>query len=306
MTLRYRVCIGSQRPQVMQVAQDATFGELREEIARMAAADASDTHISFGFPPQEITDIADDTRLADTDLARGGNLKHQQQSQQQSQQQPGQGPLLWRPHPLRVSVPADNSCLFRTLVFLLDCPPGGMAAIADDNIMTMRLMVASLVQSDPDRFTSAVLGKPVDEYLAWITDSSHWGGYIELTAIARAFATTILAIDIQTLRVDEYSGGEDAQCCYVLYDGIHYDPLVIANTDDGNEEMMTKLFARTDTETYEAMVAFARELHDLRQFTNVQDFALMCLDCQKGLRGQEEAREHSQLTGHINFCEVES
>ena len=367
MAIKFRIMVEAKAPQVVSVADDATFEDLQRTIATSVLGMSSETdaplpehmRILFGFPPREITDIPATAQLSTTDLARGGSLRVKtgdtttQHAPTTAATTSGQAtteattgatteaaatvttatasPLSTstpvarggsqqhaatpKPHPLRVTVPADNSCLFRSIIFLADCPPGGMSAITDDEVMTMRLLVASLIQSDPDRFNEAVLGRPVQEYLAWITDSSHWGGYIELTALARALRVTIRAIDVKTLRTEEYVGVEGCdECCYVLYDGVHYDPLVMAmpgqgggvvgGGQDGDEAHMVKQFSCMDEETKGAMLAFARELHELRQFTDVNDFALMCLDCSKGLKGQEEARLHSMQTGHINFCET--
>lgn len=287
--------------------------------------------ILFGFPPRVLNDIPMEAVLENSQLSGGGNLivRLKPATVNSSCDEKSLDAVLERKcssedvtclddvtteskspswsaeHVLKLEVPADNSCLFRSLIFLLDCPVGGIKAITESDILNMRLLAASLVQSNPDLFSDAVLGMPVAKYCQWITDTSKWGGYIELTAVAHAYNVTIFAIDIRSLRVEEYNGGGACdKCCYVIYNGIHYDPLVIAN-NQYRECEMKKLFSCTDKKTYAVMQDFAHELHSLRQFTNVEDFALMCLDCHKGLIGQKQAREHSQETGHYNFCEVE-
>ena len=45
------------------------------------------------------------------------------------------------------------------------------------------------------------------------------------------------------------------------------------------------------------------EAHRARQFTDVANFSLRCLVCQKGLKGESEAVAHAKATGHQNFGE---
>lgn len=48
----------------------------------------------------------------------------------------------------------------------------------------------------------------------------------------------------------------------------------------------------------------AREARSSRQFTDVQKFTLMCIDCKIRLNGQAAAQQHAKDTGHTNFGEV--
>ena len=48
----------------------------------------------------------------------------------------------------------------------------------------------------------------------------------------------------------------------------------------------------------------ASDAKQKRQFTDVLNFTIRCLICQKALKGQEEAQEHAKNTGHINFGEA--
>ena len=52
-------------------------------------------------------------------------------------------------------------------------------------------------------------------------------------------------------------------------------------------------------------VVTAVDLQSQRQFTDTQNFSLMCGVCYKGLKGEDEAREHAKQTGHINFQEYD-
>lgn len=46
-----------------------------------------------------------------------------------------------------------------------------------------------------------------------------------------------------------------------------------------------------------------KECQRQRQFTDMANFTLRCGVCQCGIKGEKEAREHAQATGHQNFQE---
>lgn len=41
-------------------------------------------------------------------------------------------------------------------------------------------VIAATVASDPTKYSEAFLGKPNEEYCAWILDSEKWGGMFQL------------------------------------------------------------------------------------------------------------------------------
>lgn len=43
--------------------------------------------------------------------------------------------------------------------------------------------------------------------------------------------------------------------------------------------------------------------HAARQFTDTANFTLRCGVCQIGLKGEKEAAQHAQATGHTRFAE---
>ena len=49
-----------------------------------------------------------------------------------------------------------------------------------------RVQVARRILADPVTFNDAILGKPMEEYAAWIQKDESWGGAIELTILAAA------------------------------------------------------------------------------------------------------------------------
>jgi len=195
-------------------------------------------------------------------------------------------------------VPADNSCLFTSVHYVVE---GGVyePACAPE----MRGLIAQIVASDPAAYCEAVLGKTNEEYCAWIRRDDTWGGAIEVSILSKFYQCEICVVDTQTVRVDRF--GEDAgynKRVLLIYDGIHYDPL--QKTLAGSDAPPQTVFSTFDDVTLAQALELADEARRKRQFTDVNRFALRCMVCQEGLVGQKEARQHAKETGHTNFGEV--
>uniref|UniRef100_A0A2R5LG25 Ubiquitin thioesterase OTU n=1 Tax=Ornithodoros turicata TaxID=34597 RepID=A0A2R5LG25_9ACAR len=199
---------------------------------------------------------------------------------------------------LRRVVPADNSCLFMSVYFALsggDYDPAAGAAL--------RQVIADTVAGDCHTYNEAFLGRPNREYCTWILNEEHWGGAIELSILSRYYMLEIVAVDAQNVRLHRF--GEDAgysSRILLLYDGIHYDPLLLESLDPSQPPRT--LFSTADDSVLTMALEVAREAKASRQYTDVQNFTLRCLACDVGLVGQEQARKHAAETGHVRFGEV--
>uniref|UniRef100_A0A8C0ZGN4 Ubiquitin thioesterase OTU n=1 Tax=Cyanistes caeruleus TaxID=156563 RepID=A0A8C0ZGN4_CYACU len=209
-------------------------------------------------------------------------------------------------HPVREAVPvlarrvvpADNSCLFTSVSYVVE---GG---VYDPGCAPeMRNLIAQIVASDPESYCEAVLGKTNREYCDWIRREETWGGAIEVSILSKFYQCEICVVDTQTVRIDRF--GEDAgysKRVLLIYDGIHYDPL--ERRVPGSDIPPQTIFPSSDDVVLAQALELADEARRKRQFTDVNRFALRCMVCQKGLTGQLEAREHAKETGHTNFGEV--
>ncbi|XP_030899712.2 ubiquitin thioesterase OTU1 isoform X2 [Melopsittacus undulatus] len=195
-------------------------------------------------------------------------------------------------------VPADNSCLFTSVYYVVE---GG---VYDPGCAPeMRSLIAQIVASDPESYCEAVLGKTNREYCDWIRREETWGGAIEVSILSKFYQCEICVVDTQTVRIDRF--GEDAgytKRVLLIYDGIHYDPLE-RKIPDSDIPPQT-IFSTSDDIVLAQALELADEARRKRQFTDVNHFTLRCMVCQKGLTGQVEAREHAKETGHTNFGEV--
>jgi ubiquitin thioesterase OTU1 len=200
---------------------------------------------------------------------------------------------------VRRIVADDNSCLFSAVGYVAK---GGRTAAA-----SLRTIVADAVLADPFEYNEAVLGKDPHEYATWIKDPRRWGGAIELSILSKYFKKEIAAFDIQTKRVDIYGQGEDySDRVMLVYDGLHYDALAVA-AGVGTAESRDTVTMPVSSSKLEAVMAGAARLvakaHSSRQFTDTANFTLRCGVCKIGLKGEKEAVQHAQTTGHQNFTE---
>lgn len=199
----------------------------------------------------------------------------------------------------RKVVPANNSCLFTSVHFVME---NGVLNL--DCQKAMRDMIAKSVSSDPITFNEAILGKKNSDYCKWIKDSTSWGGSIEIMILSKYYKCEICVVDIRTGRIDRF--GEDCaypQRVFIIYDGIHFDPLYLQTNIHEPDNIQTKFSTKNDAIMVQAL-ELADEAKKAKQFTDVANFKLRCLCCQQPLGGQVEAQKHAEKTGHINFGEI--
>jgi len=206
-----------------------------------------------------------------------------------------------RAYVVRRVIASDNSCLFNAVGYCVKRTLSEAPAL--------RRAVVDAVNAEPETFNEAFLGKPPREYTEWIAKPKSWGGQVELFILSSFYGVEIAAYDIQTERCDVYGQdkGYDSRIM-VLYDGLHYDAMVLnpspLGTDDAKDitRVSTSDASRLDGVDAKAR-AFVKGQHDARSFTDTANFSLRCLVCQCGLKGQKEAVEHAKSTGHTNFGE---
>eukprot|EP00794_Sanderia_malayensis_P016907 gene16907-18613_t len=286
---------GGQRKVVNGLTKDSTASQLQEELFILTGVAPHRQRILFGFPPKELA-IDDGDKLITSMLIRSGDtlIVEENKSAPKVQQYQADVPkLVLRRH----VVPADNSCLFASLSFLFF---GGDKSLAPE----MRKLAAQCISSDPETFNVAVLEKTNEEYCKWIMQSDHWGGGIEITALAKYYQTEIDVVDIQSGRIDRFGqDGNYKNRVFLIYDGIHYDPLSKEEVDKPGQPIQTT-FASSDESVYAEALSLSKEAKQKRQFTDLNGFTLRCLACQTTLTGQKDAQSHAMATGHTNFGEL--
>ncbi|KAG6445799.1 hypothetical protein O3G_MSEX004106 [Manduca sexta] len=192
-------------------------------------------------------------------------------------------------------VPSDNSCLFTSIGFVLN-------GNVDTSVHSlMRQIIAVEVAGDPETYNEAMLGKPNSEYCNWIQQPSSWGGAIEVAILSRFYGLEMDVVDTSNAIINRF--GEDknyGQRVFLLFDGVHYDPLYLEQSDGG----IQTIFPSEDMEVFLEAEQLAHEAKSSRQFTDLNKFTLKCMVCDKFLTGQVEAQKHAKETHHTSFGEV--
>jgi ubiquitin thioesterase OTU1 len=117
------------------------------------------------------------------------------------------------------------------------------------------------------------------------------------------FQKQIVCIDVKTNRADIY--GEDKkydQTIYLLYNGIHYDPLVMNYDITADPSTDITIFDSTDVETFEIMKCLLLEYKNQGDY--VEFYNLQCKDCDEKFKNENDAVEHSINFNHWNFNQI--
>lgn len=88
---------------------------------------------------------------------------------------------------------------------------------------------------------------------------------------------------------------------FLLYDGIHYDPLYLESLTGDSQK--TLFSVEEESYVYDLAHNLAQEAQSSRQYTDVDKFTLRCMECDCKLKGQAQATEHAKETGHASFGE---
>lgn len=287
------------------VSPNNTFYELLETIGNMMNEKPAPNCVMIrgGYPVKEIyTDRL--TKISSMDLKNGDILIAQikppdaallpplkedtvaKNTVQEPSSSNGEGIILRR------VVPADNSCLFTAIskIFHSDLK---LREIIAQEILDKTAVYESILDQEPLAYSS------------WILNKSNWGGAIEIAILSKYFQSEIAVCDIQTGRMDVFGQEEKyIQRGYLLYDGIHYDALVLVFDATQPEDCDVTLFQPKDEYVAQQALKLAAKAKNERQFTDISGFSLRCGVCNKALVGVKQAEEHSRETNHQNFVEL--
>lgn len=239
--LLLRVKTKSGQQVIRNLTADSTIKDLKTELSNLSNVPANRLHVLTGFPPKAF-DISQENTVLATSGLRSGDLiileeKQPDPENKSEQEKPSEN--VSRSHVsenvndvpgilMKHVVPADNSCLFSSIHFVLNGKIDETASVAS----WMRQIIAEVVAQDRDNFSEAILGKPNDEYCKWILNDSSWGGAIELAVLSNHYGIEIAVVDTINAIINRF--GEDQQYAhrvFLLFDGIHYDPLYMESLE---------------------------------------------------------------------------
>ena len=202
--------------------------------------------------------------------------------------------------PVRRYVDADNSCLFSSIAYLTD------ANYSEMSKYKYRQMIAETLLNDSSKYSDVFLGKNKFEYMEFIQDSSNWGGEIENKIFSDIFRVEIASIHIQDLKMNIYGSDMGYQYrIYMLYNGIHYDPIVMTPDLKLDNSCDIKMFNNNDNEVKTKFIDLAKTFQKQNDFVDLSNIpTLKCSDCEKVFSNQNKAAEHAQNVGHWNFEQI--
>uniref|UniRef100_U5EMM2 Ubiquitin thioesterase OTU n=1 Tax=Corethrella appendiculata TaxID=1370023 RepID=U5EMM2_9DIPT len=281
----------------------------KNKITELTQISENGLHILFGFPPKPLDLSKNDDTISNLGINNGDTLivdekplsEEEKLNLEKIKQFERDAKLAAELAAedmgilLKKVVPADNSCLFTSIGFVLT------GKVDSDNSQYMRQVIADYVNQDKVEYNEGVLGRPNDEYCAWILQPESWGGAIEVSILSQYHGIEIDVVDITNAIINRF--GEDKNYgmrVFLLFDGIHYDPLYLESTSGPPKT----IFPIEDNNVFIQAKQLAEEAKSSRQFTDVNKFKLKCNDCDCLIKGQNEAQQHAKQTGHFNFGEV--
>lgn len=197
---------------------------------------------------------------------------------------------------MRKQVSADNSCLFTSVEFILS------GKIDETTAPFLRQLVIQSIRGNPEEFNNAVLGKTIDDYCEWMSLPTTWGGGIEIAILSEHFGVEIVVANTQAGVLNKF--GEDkcyAHRGFLIFDGIHYDPLYRESLEDGS---IQTLFPSDNTEVFAEVDQLLSEAKMSKQYVQVERLNLVCEECGHRMTGGDEALQHMHFSGHKIFEEV--
>ncbi|KAJ5738277.1 hypothetical protein N7493_001432 [Penicillium malachiteum] len=315
--------------------ESATVQDLRTKIAESTGLTSFD--VKYGYPnlkPLALDQFESHQKIVDLEVNLNGEQlivasregaaqqneppKELARATQQSWQQPSTTSTSRKSEPspddppeiaspehnghfvLRV-MPDDNSCLFRAV---------GAAVMGEmDTMVELRSIVAGSIQSNPEEYSAAILGKKPDEYCRWIQNEDSWGGAIELKILSEYFNIEICSIDVQTLHMFQFNEGAPNRCI-VVYSGIHYDVLALSPSNPfyaGANPLPDddiKTFDAVDPVVLEKARELCQVLQSRHYYTDTAGFSVRCNTCGGTFTGEKGAAKHAAETGHYDFGEA--
>lgn len=201
--------------------------------------------------------------------------------------------------PIRRYVDADNSCLFSSIAYLIDKKNFNESS----SIIYRNMIVEYLCNND---FEESFLDLPKNAYINDIANPTRWGGGIEIKIFTEILKIEIAIVDVQTNRIDLFGQDKNFENrIFILYNGIHYDPLVINFDEAADQDSDLTIFKTSDNDTLNTFKNFAKKFTNSGDFVDIGKFmSLECDDCKQKFINEDSATNHAKKTEHWNFNQI--
>ncbi|ULY68574.1 putative ubiquitin thioesterase OTU1-like protein [Chlorella virus XW01] len=200
-------------------------------------------------------------------------------------------------YPTRRFVDADNSCLFSSIGYLLD-----KNEFDTNTKYRYRQLLVQFLENYPN--IEDILDCPKDEYINKIINPNCWGGAIELKLFSEMFQVEIASIDTQSNRIDIFGQENNyTNRIFIIYNGIHYDPLVMATTKNQKDDIT--IFDVDDDNITISFQEFCKTFKKNGDFVDLSTInTLKCLECEMVFENQDDATEHGINYNHWSFSSL--
>ncbi|KAF0488443.1 OTU-domain-containing protein [Gigaspora margarita] len=328
--MRLRVRSKDKVHMINDLTPTSTLFELKSAIHALSGISPLRQELKIGYPPR-VCGAKDDETLSSAGIQNGDQIILDENALPETTSQPASQPASQPVNKVTgsletesISVPVesgfiilremedDNSCLFRAIGY------GNLGCLS----LILRNTIIKYIKDDPETYSDVVLGKSRDDYCSWIAEKNSWGGAIVLfksgprlnlihlflkyrTCDFCILLQKIRSVDVKSGRIDRYGHGIYDKCVYVIYSGIHYDAVALTPMIGADQEYDQTVFDTTDESILSAVIGIADKMKQLRKYTYTADFTIRCGQCQKGLKGEQEAVQHARETGHTSFTEYD-
>lgn len=199
---------------IQSLNSKSTISELKKAISDLTGIELSLIKILKGYPPKPFDHLNENSTLNLNQIKNGELLTVEEDLAPQNKSEKAdivEVPVKKETFDLntklngillRKVVPANNSCLFTSVYFVME---DGVLNL--DCQKSMRELIASTVKNNPTFYSEGILGKKNKDYCDWIRNSTSWGGCIECMILSKYYQCEICVVDIRTGRIDKF--GED-------------------------------------------------------------------------------------------------
>ena len=201
--------------------------------------------------------------------------------------------------PIRRYVNADNSCLFSSIAYLIN-----KNNFNENSGLIYRLMIVDYIKEG--NISQDILGVSKDEYILKMADIKSWGGAIELKLFSDLFEIEIASLDVMSGRLHLFGETKNYnKRIYVMYNGVHYDPLIMNFDESAETETDITIFDSDDDDKlimFKDYIESIKARGDYVDPSKIQNF--QCSDCQDIFTNEHDVMKHAEQNNHWNFAQI--
>ena len=116
----------------------------------------------------------------------------------------------------------------------------------------------------------------------------------------------IAIVDVQTNRIDLFGQDKNfSNRIFILYNGVHYDPLVINFDESADPDSDLTVFKTNENYIFDLFKSYVKKFTEKGDFVDIgKMFSLECADCHDKFLNEENATAHAKLSDHWNFKQI--